>query len=238
MRLTVCAIFMAAVSLRAQVDPVRQKETALGAQLAAETARTTTAFDSAAASDYIDRIGRRLAGAIRGTPYRYSFAWVLDDRGGFTHEPLSLPGGYIFVPARLLAAGHDEAEFAAMLAHAMAHVEAHPYAQGAFVSCGWPGERPIAVPLSCLETAQSNEREADALAARIMSDAGYDPEALARYIRRTQKPTKEVFSPLPAAASRIDVIQNEIARLPHPTYASPSGEFFAVRAAVVEALRP
>jgi hypothetical protein len=44
------------------------------------------------------------------------------ERGGSTHEPLSVPGGHIFVPATLIPAAGSEAEFAGMLAHAMAHV--------------------------------------------------------------------------------------------------------------------
>jgi predicted Zn-dependent protease len=38
------------------------------------------------------------------------------------HEPATLPGGYVFVPAGLFLAAQDEAEFAGMLAHAMGHI--------------------------------------------------------------------------------------------------------------------
>ena len=51
-----------------------------------------------------------------------TFAVIAEDRGGYTHEPLAYPGGRIFVPAPLILAAGDEAEFAGMLAHAMANL--------------------------------------------------------------------------------------------------------------------
>lgn len=38
------------------------------------------------------------------------------------HEPIAFPGGFIFVPARLILAAQDEDEFAGMLAHSIAHI--------------------------------------------------------------------------------------------------------------------
>jgi hypothetical protein len=57
-------------------------------------------------------------------PQAFLFTFILfaDDTCEITHEPASLPGGYVFVPASLFVATHNEAEFAGMLAHAMEHV--------------------------------------------------------------------------------------------------------------------
>ena len=54
--------------------------------------------------------------------FSYTVAIVADDGG---YEPISLPGGFIFVPASTILAARNEAEFAGMLAHAMAHIAAH-----------------------------------------------------------------------------------------------------------------
>ncbi len=69
---------------------------------------------------YIDRLGQRLAGQLNQVDWK--FAVIRDDTGGSTHEPLSLPGGYIFIPASLIESANDEAELAGMLAHSMAHI--------------------------------------------------------------------------------------------------------------------
>jgi predicted Zn-dependent protease len=54
----------------------------------------------------------------------YTLTVVANNLGRSTNEPLGLPGGHIFIPANLFLASRNEAEFAGMLAHAVAHVAA------------------------------------------------------------------------------------------------------------------
>src|SRR5205085_5721253 len=100
-----------------------EKEIALGRQLAAEFQRNTTSFVSPATQTYIDDLGRSLAAQAGNPVFTYTFALIADDPT-VLHEPTAFPGGFVFVPARLILAAKDEGELAGMLAHTIAHVAA------------------------------------------------------------------------------------------------------------------
>jgi len=54
----------------------------------------------------------------------FSLALTFDSGINSTEEAVAVPGGYLFIPANLFLAAGDEAEFAGMLAHSMAHIVA------------------------------------------------------------------------------------------------------------------
>jgi predicted Zn-dependent protease len=144
-----------------------------------------------------------------------------------------LPGGYIFVPESLLLAARDEAEFAGMLAHAMAHAtERHATrlmtrCEIATVANSSADGR--TVPMSMLMFQREFEREADTLAVQIAAIAGFDPQALVRYIDRTQVDGRsKVFSSMPLRAERVQKMERSIATLPERTYAA-SDEFLEIQ---------
>jgi predicted Zn-dependent protease len=161
------------VGLKAQqFDPA--KAAALGASMAADWQKKTTAVTDQAVQYYVQRLGQRLS------PDRtWKFTVIRDDAGGVTHEPVSLPGGYIFVPAALIIAANNEAELAAMMAHAMAH-ELLP-------RMVWQGSTipTIEVPLGSMKIHREYELAADQVALSLLKSAGYDPTALPDYIRHT-----------------------------------------------------
>jgi predicted Zn-dependent protease len=201
------------------------KEAALGAKLAEDIRQGTTAIENPAVQNYIDRIGHKLAAANRV----YTFSLISDDASGDTHEPLSLPGGYVFVSADLIHSAANEAELAGMLAHAMAHVSLPPLrVDGAQIPIvftgGWQGLGPgrdALVPMSLIKTQRDNELRADAIAVHAMSESGYDPEALTAYIARTQPPAEraaKVFAVLPDRDARIAALRQTITELPAKAY--------------------
>jgi len=100
---------------------------------------------------------RRVGRTLLGPGEHWQFELIKNDVGGATREPVTFPG-YIFVPARLLIMTGSEAELAGMLAHAIAHVERAP-----------------------------DEAAADRRAVEIAAAAGYDPRALAEYLRRVPR---------------------------------------------------
>jgi predicted Zn-dependent protease len=100
---------------------------------------------------------RRVARTLLGPDEHWQFELIKNDVGGATREPVTFPG-YVFVPARLLIMTGSEAELAGMLAHAIAHLE-----NG------------------------SDEAAADRRAADIAAAAGYDPRALAEYLKRVPR---------------------------------------------------
>lgn len=223
----------------------QEREARAGALMAEEVRGHVTILDSATVREYIERLGRQLVAALPGYDLRCTFEIIADDTAGFsngTHEPLSLPGGYVFVPAGLFLAAENEAEFAGMLAHAIAHVAVRHGArlatptQAADVRSvplvflgGWVGMGGAGgiAPLGYLKFARAFESEADRLAAEMMARAGYDPAALVRYIERLQidrtGPSK-AFSPLPSREIRIAELAETIQDLPARVYSS-SDEF-------------
>lgn len=140
---------------------------------------------------------------LPGAPFLFTFALMEDTNiTTRTREPLVLPGGYIFVPTRLFLTARDESEFAGVLAHAMAHsferhgtrqatrgalaqLTADPLvAQGGFAGY-LAGRLPISVPASLIEFSNAYEEQADSVAVKMASAAGYDAEGLLRYLSRT-----------------------------------------------------
>jgi predicted Zn-dependent protease len=120
---------LAAVALTAQERQLgqgvnfysKEKEAALGVGLAEDARRQTTKLDNPEVQAYVERVGRRLAAHLPDTSLTFTIAVITDDRGGPTHEPIAIPGGYLFVPTSLILAAQNEAEFAGMLSHAMIH---------------------------------------------------------------------------------------------------------------------
>jgi predicted Zn-dependent protease len=265
MRLAVCAVFLTVLPMGAQKRQVgrgvnfysTEKEAALGAQLANEVRQKTTPVNSAVIRDYVEKIGRQLATPLPAPRFTYTFAVIADDLGGQTQEPLSLPGAYIFVPASLILTAQNEAAFAGMLAHAMAHIaERHGTRQatrGELVNVGsvplvfmggWTGLGDGgAIPIAFFSFQRTFETQADVLAIKLTSSTGYDPKALVSYIRRVQPDDAggsqgaRVFSSLPPRSLRITSMEQAIQELPPRVYASSSDEFPRIQGEVRRLLR-
>ena len=215
-------------------------------------------LDNAAARDYIEAMGARLArSAPQPSPFTYHFELTSDSTGTFL-EPAAFPGGFVFVPAGLILAAKDEAELAGTLAHAIAHIAARhgtrQATKGALAqqgtiplifASGWSGygtdQGPAAlVPVGMRMFQRGMESEADMLTVRITSAAGYDPEGLARYIGRVQQdpvlPAKFPAS-YPLRDERVQAIDQAIQTLPAQSY-SESGDFARIQDEVRRALPP
>ncbi len=219
---------IACVALNAQ-----DKGAALGAQLASDIRRSTTALGDPAVDKYIQELGRRL-----DTTRDWEFAVIRDDVGGSTHEPLSIPGGHIFLPVSLMMAAQNEAELAGMMAHAMAHVTQRHGVRGGdgtpLIFMGaWMGDRTV-VPAGFVKGQRDNELDADRAAARIMVAAGYSPAALAAYMGRTEESARSRFPP---PQERVAAIESAAANL-QVAQAQPTGDFDAIQAKLRELTTP
>jgi predicted Zn-dependent protease len=207
MRSPFCVMILSAVTGIAQVGQgpnlyTREKEAAFGASLAQQVRRTTTPLDSPAALEFVQKLGAKIAAQLPEPRFTYTFAVTSGDQSNVLHEPLSLPGGYIFIPASLFLAAQNEAEFVGMLAHAMAHVaERHGTRTasrgelsqlstiplifyGRWMGYGARQTATGPIPVAFARLQPGYEREADAMAVKLVSAAGYDPEALVRYFSR------------------------------------------------------
>jgi predicted Zn-dependent protease len=98
------------------------KQPAIGKQVAEELRRHTTTVQSQEVQNYVMRLGARITGQLRDLAFSFTFSVVSTGGDNALHEPLAIPGGDIFVPSNLLLTANDEAEFAGMLAQAVARL--------------------------------------------------------------------------------------------------------------------
>jgi predicted Zn-dependent protease len=224
------------------------KEAALGALWASEIRERTSALADPTVHDYVEGLSRRLAAQLPSGDLRWEIEVIRDDVGGSTHEPLSIPGGHIFVSTSLILAVENEAELAGMLSHTMAHVtERHgtrtatrgqisgspaplTFIGGSMGVGAARNDDGALLPRSYLGIHRSNELEADRVATRTMAAARYDPAALLEYIRRVQRdpaPESGVISALPPRGERIRTLEAAAANL--SSGGRPGGEIEAIQ---------
>ena len=172
---------LALSAIVAVAQPIQpEKERALGRGLANELRREAGPADNPELAAFVQRVGQRLAGANQ-----YEFS-LIGPNG--PSEPAGLPGQIILVPTSFFRQAADEAEFAALVAHAMAHSALHhgwlQPQQGATIPLYF-GHHTL-VPMAYREQARRNELEADQRAVEIIARAGYDAAALSTYLRRAK----------------------------------------------------
>lgn len=157
-------------------------------------------YDNQKLAAYVDRVGQSLARFTEIPGQRYTFTIIdSEDVNAF-----ALPGGFVHVTRGLVALADNEAELAGVLAHELGHITARHAAQryshgvatgiGATIlgvlgaAAGLPPITGDLVSFGASAYLQSysrdQEREADALAIRYMTRAGYDPRALYSFFRK------------------------------------------------------
>jgi len=153
--------------------------------------RCWTFLDDRSLSTYLDAHLRRVARQL-GAPFRACEVVVLDDE---SQRTLALPSGTVLLSLGALAALEDEAELVFVLAHELAHATSAA-AVGRLVRLGLAG----AARESCDEAqdawavgarelvrigfGDSEELEADRRALEAVSELGYDPQSVVRYLKR------------------------------------------------------
>ena len=249
-RFLIATVVLTGAAAAQQADRIdfysAEKEAALGVQLAKRFRQDTHALESAVVEQYVTKIGRSLSAQA------FTLTVVADEIGGSTHEVTAFPGGYLFVPASLLLAARDEAEFAGMLAHGMAHVIARhglrrsgdaPMVNYGSIPLvflgGWDSGYHVgaSVPLGFLPALRERELEADRDAVRMMQAAGYDPVGLARYIGRVQRDAaRPERSGMPEVAVRIANLESAVKALPVAEYRAAE-DFSVIQNEVAARLR-
>lgn len=250
-------IAVLAVPLLAQQRGVNfysiEKERALGESLARDIRQQSPPLANPEVDEYVSQVGAQIVAQLREPQYPYTFEVIVSE----TAEPIAVPGGHLLVPAQFLLAVQNEAEFASMLAHVIAHVAlrhgTRAVTRGQLVNTasiplvymgGWSGSHAVSnqaarvlIPVGMLQFQRSMETEADQLGVELASRAGYNAAAYRNYIQRVQlDESKPVFSPLPTREARIAKL-NEFLR-DVPTELPPSSvAFIRARDSVREALK-
>jgi predicted Zn-dependent protease len=181
----------------------------------------------------VEAVGRRLTAHAGGTTYPFSFS-VANYR---EINAFALPGGPVWVNRGVFAAAQNEAQFAGVLAHEIAHIsERHAASQltknlvanrllgllGAILGND-PGARSAQAAAQLmtggylLKFSRDDEREADRVGARILRNAGWDAREMVAFmeiLRKTQgrdPPSVAVFlSSHPAPAERAELLRQAL----------------------------
>ncbi len=172
----------------------------VGADAAEQVAAEVGVLDDPNLAAYVEGIGRKL---VRGLPRRdfaYHFA-IVDEM-----EPnaFALPGGYVYVSRGLLALVNNEDELACVLGHEIIHVAYRHAAQQQEVA---RYQSPLSLPVSRASTmaaySRDMEREADAIGQRLCAAAGYDPSAMATFMRSLDRRERLLIG-IPRAPTYLD----------------------------------
>lgn len=230
-----------------------EKEIALGKQLAQEVEQQAKIIDDPVIAEYVNRVGQNL---VRNSDAKVPFTIKVLD----VEEPnaMSLPGGFFFVNAGLIALADNEAEMAGAMAHEIAHVAARHGTRQAtrselvnigtlpliFMGGGWTTYGiyqavSLAIPLGFLKFSRGFEREADHLGLEYLYKTGYDPNEFVAFFEKLEKMEKtkpgtlaKAFSTHPMTEDRVVAAQKEIQTTlpPRPEYMVNTSEFLNVKA--------
>ena len=151
---------------------------------------------------YVRNVGQLLARVSETPDLSYTFTVLNDPKV----NAFALPGGYVYVTRGLLALADNEAEMAGVLAHEIGHVvarhTAERYSQAVAANLGLTvlgvlgSAAGVPTGLGSLASfgaqaylqgfSREQELEADMLAVRYMTGAGYDPRAMISFLRKLQ----------------------------------------------------
>jgi hypothetical protein len=209
-----------------------QDDVKVGQQAAAQAERQFPILRDNATTDYVADVGQRLVDAIppefQHPEFRYTFKVVnARDINAF-----ALPGGPMYVNRGMIEAARNEGEMAGVMAHELSHValrhgtaqatKAQKYSVLAGIGAiagsilGGPAVGQVAaqsVGVYFLKFSRDYEKEADLLGARIMANAGYDPNDLANMFRTIEQQGgsggPQFLSDHPSPGNRYAYIQQE-----------------------------
>jgi predicted Zn-dependent protease len=173
-----------------------EEEVALGQQMSVEVAKQYPIYANAALTAYVQAVGDKIVQKSDRKDIAYHFAVINKSE----MNAFSLPGGYVYVYTELMKTAADEAEFAAVVAHEVAHVAARHSTERLTQAYGYEfvaglvlGRDPNAVGRIIADLAatggflkygRDNEFEADLLGAKYLHAAGYDPQAMIGFLEK------------------------------------------------------
>jgi predicted Zn-dependent protease len=223
-----------------------EQDIELGRQAAAEIRQQVDIVSNQQLQNYLGQLGQRLASQPEAGRYPYSFTLVNEE--GI--NAFALPGGPVFVHAELLQAADDEAQLAGVLAHEISHValrhatnqasKANLIQIPAVLAGSVIGEGSVLAQLGqlglglgvnsvLLKYSRDAETEADALGARIMAGAGYDPMEMARFFQKLEQEggarAPQFLSSHPNPGNRMQAVQAEIQTFPQRQYSAGNTQF-------------
>ncbi len=228
-----------------------EKEVRLGRELAAEVDRQAKFVDDPVITEYVNRVGQNI---VLHSDAKVPFTIKVIDSDEV--NAFALPGGFFYVNKGLVLAADNEAEFAGVMAHEIAHVAARHAVENqrkaeltqyailipAIIFGGGLGQLiyqggGFAALLGFMRFSRGAEEEADKLGVQYMYAAGYDPTAMATMFEKLESKNKKkpgfiskLFATHPAPPERRAASLALAARFPErEEYVISSSEFQRVR---------
>jgi predicted Zn-dependent protease len=213
----------------------QQQELAMGSQYASEINNELPIVNDAAANQYINALGNRLAShGSRGIRYQF---YIVNSE---VVNAFAVPGGYIYVNRGLIQRASSTSELAGVLAHEIGHVEErHSVEQleraqqanvGLTLAYVLLGRNPGGAEQTAINVggglyfarfSREAENEADADAVPLMVASGLHPNGLVSFFQkmmadqaRQPSAVENWFSTHPTTQERIDVAKALVARVP------------------------
>ncbi len=226
----------------------KEQDIQLGREAAQQVRQQLDVVSDPFLQSYLDTIGRRLASTApaRESGFPFSFTMINDP----SINAFALPGGPLFMNSGLVNAAANEAQLAGVMAHEMAHVvlrhgtnqvsRAQILQLPAAIAAGTVGGGSLAGQLAqlgiglgynsiLLSYSRGAENEADALGARIMAQAGYNPIEMARFFETLEaeggRRGPQFLSSHPNPGNRTRNVQAEVRTLPQYPYGFQTGQF-------------
>ncbi|PYX27770.1 MAG: hypothetical protein DMG77_17885 [Acidobacteria bacterium] len=235
----------------------QEEEIQLGKENAAQVMKQLPILpDSDPVTQYVQRLGARLAEHAPGYKWPYGFHVVnVKEINAF-----ALPGGPIFVNLGTIQAADNEAQLAGVMAHEISHVVQRHGTRAASKQMG--AQLPIAilggilgngtlakaaelgitfgVGSYFLKNSRRAESEADLLGTDMMYDTGYEPRQMAVFFEKLEQQmgagansaVSQLLSDHPNPGNRVEAVTREVKTLMPRTYLADSADFRQIKTRV------
>jgi hypothetical protein len=229
----------------------KDKEMAIGRQLAMEVEQQAKMVEDPVITEYINRIGQNI---VLHSDAKVPFTIKVIDSDEV--NAFALPGGFFFVNRGLILAADNEAELAGVMAHEIGHVAARHAMEnqgkgtllqygmlagmifgGGIASTIIQNTAGITQALAFNKFSRGAEQEADRLGVQYLYAAGYDPTAMSTMFEKLAAQNKKkagtitkLFSSHPQSIDRRDTSLQLVARFPEKEeYVISTSEFQRVK---------
>ena len=264
-----CAIVVAAIQVcrageRTPLKPgwnlfTPEQDIQIGKQSSSRIGQQVLLLNDPRVDDYLDALGKKLAGYAPGYKYPYQYRCVNDEN----INAFALPGGFIYINRGVIEAADNEAQLAGVMAHETSHValrhgtnqvskaEAWQIPFGLLGNAGGLGGLMaqlgggFTLNSIVLKYSRDDETQADVLGTQILYDAGYDPRALAQFFEKIEAESKgkqpaQFFSDHPNPGNRTGRVDDEVEKLggPEPNYRTDSDDFHSIKIYVMKLPKP
>lgn len=207
-------------------------------------------------NEYLNSIGQRIAAYAEYSGNPLTFFLVKDPN----INAFAAPGGYIGVNSGLILATQSEDELAGVIAHETAHVSQRHIARSfadaqrlsipmaaaiiasVLVAAASPdaGQAALAGTLAAgvqhqINFTRANEQEADRIGTQLLSQAGFDPNGMAKFFMRLERipgtaaQTQEFLRTHPLPSSRIADVQDRFNNTPTLQTQSDSAAYYLAK---------